>query len=146
MVTKETKTKKMAEDKKNKDVYYEAVGRRKTSIARVRLTKASDNSYVINERDLNDYFPTESLENTAREALSKSGGEKFSVSVKLSGGGPSSQAEAMRLGIARALIKFDEELRGELKHAGFLKRDSRIVERKKFGLKKARKSPQWSKR
>ena len=141
-----TKTKKPEMDKKKKDVYYEAVGRRKRAVARVRITKASDNSYVINGKDLDTYFPTLSLGNTAREALLKSGGDKFSVSVILKGGGSKSQSEAMRLGIARSLIKFDINLRGELKSAGFLKRDPRIVERKKFGLKKARKSPQWSKR
>jgi small subunit ribosomal protein S9 len=148
MVTKEKKSEKSnpKAPKGARARYYEAVGRRKTAVARVRLSKANDNSYVVNERDLENYFPTESLEMTAREALGKSGGEKFSVSVKLSGGGQKAQAEAMRLGIARSLIKFDEELRGELKKAGFLKRDPRIVERKKFGLKKARKSPQWSKR
>ena len=139
MVTKENKTEKSKK-------YYEAVGRRKTAIARVRLTVATNNNYVINDRELERYFTTDSLENTAREALSKSGGKKFSVSVLLKGGGPNAQAEAMRLGIARALVKFDDELRGELKRAGFLKRDPRMIERKKFGLKKARKSPQWSKR
>jgi len=136
----------MAVTKQSKNKYYEAVGRRKTSIARVRLTPSKDNSFLINNRKLEDYFPTDKLRHTAREALLKSGGKNFSISTILKGGGQKGQAEAMRLGVARALVSFDEELRGELKRAGFLKRDPRIVERKKFGLKKARKSPQWSKR
>jgi small subunit ribosomal protein S9 len=147
MVNTSTKTKKDSKASKDSQVkYFEAVGRRKTAIARVRLTPASNNTYLINNKGLKEYFPTDTLENIAREALMKSGGEKFNVSVKLFGGGSKSQAEAMRLGIARALVSYDEELRGELKRAGFLKRDPRIKERKKFGLKKARKSPQWSKR
>lgn len=134
----------MAAEKKNK--YYEAVGRRKTSIARVRMTEASSNTYVINDRKLEEYFRTSSLQQTAISPLAKSGGKKFNISVVLSGSGPKSQSEAMRLGISRALVLMDAELRSELKRSGFLKRDPRIKERKKFGLKKARKSPQWSKR
>lgn len=134
----------MAAEKKNK--YYEAVGRRKTSIARVRMTEASSNTYVINGRKLEEYFRTSSLQQTAISPLAKSGGKKFNISVVLSGSGPKSQSEAMRLGISRALVLMDAELRSELKRSGFLKRDPRIKERKKFGLKKARKSPQWSKR
>jgi small subunit ribosomal protein S9 len=126
--------------------YFEAVGRRKTSVARVRITPASNNSYRINDKELETYFPTESLQLTAREALAKSGGKKFNTTVLVKGGGLKAQSEAMRLGISRALVSYDAELRGELKKAGFLKRDPRGVERKKFGLLKARKSPKWSKR
>jgi small subunit ribosomal protein S9 len=127
--------------------YIEAVGRRKTSIARVRITEASKMSYVINERELADYFPTAELQRVATEAFNtvKVPG-KFKISAQIKGGGISSQAVAFRLGISRALIEWDKELRGKLKKEGFLKRDPRAKERRKFGLKKARKAPQWSKR
>jgi small subunit ribosomal protein S9 len=146
MVTKETKIEKTKKSQSKESRYFEAVGRRKNAIARVRITPDKENSYVVNDKKLEEYFPSNELQNTARESLLKSGGSKFSVSTILKGGGTQSQALAMRLGIARALIIHDEELRGELKRAGFLKRDPRIKERKKFGLKKARKAPQWSKR
>jgi small subunit ribosomal protein S9 len=133
----------MAEDKK----YIQTVGRRKTSVARVRLTEASKTSYVINDRELANYFPTTELQRIATEAFATSKTPaKYKVSVQLKGGGMNSQAEAMRHGIARGLIEADKELRGRLKIAGFLKRDPRAKERRKFGLKKARKAPQWSKR
>ncbi len=127
--------------------YIEAVGRRKTSIARVRLTEAAKMSYVINDRELTDYFPTAELQRVVTEAfpVSKDPG-KYKISVHLNGGGISSQAVAVRLGISRALLIIDKTLRGNLKKAGFLKRDPRAKERRKFGLKKARKAPQWSKR
>jgi len=148
MAETKTKTKTKAEksSKSTQARYFEAVGRRKNAIARVRISPGSDNNYVINDKKLEEYFLTDELQHTVHQALTKSGGAKFSVSTVLKGGGSKAQAEAMRLGLARALISFDEELRGELKRAGFLKRDARIKERKKFGLKKARKSPQWSKR
>ncbi|HJN62777.1 MAG TPA: 30S ribosomal protein S9 [Candidatus Paceibacterota bacterium] len=137
----------MAETKtKKKSKYFEAVGRRKNSIARVRLTPASSNSYTVNNKKFNEYFPTDELQHILAEALEKSGGKKFNINALITGGGVHAQAEAMRLGISRALVSFDSELRGELKRSGYLKRDPRIKERKKFGLKKARKSPQWSKR
>jgi small subunit ribosomal protein S9 len=132
---------------KKSDRYYEAVGRRKTSIARVRITPEKKTGYVINGKDLNDYFKTEELRKIATEAIAESKVvEKFGVSVKILGGGIHSQAEALRHGIARALTVFDLELRKSLKKAGFIKRDPRAKERRKFGLKKARKAPQWSKR
>ncbi len=133
----------MAEDKK----YIQSVGRRKTSVARVRIFEAAKTSYTINDRELADYFPTAELQRKATEAFdtSKVAG-KFKVSAQIKGGGMNSQAEALRHGIARALIESDKELRGRLKTAGFLKRDPRAKERRKFGLKKARKAPQWSKR
>ena len=133
----------MADDKK----YIETVGRRKTAIARVRLFEAGKNSFLINDRELVSYFPTAELQRVATEAIatSKLPG-KFKITAHLKGGGISSQADALRLGIARALIIVDKESRGVLKSAGFLKRDPRAKERRKFGLKKARKAPQWSKR
>ena len=127
--------------------YFEAVGRRKTAVARVRITPAAKTTFVLNDRDLAGYFPTEMLRMTAEEAFTKSKiAQKFAVSAKLSGGGISGQAEALRHGISRALLEYDGELRKKLKKLMFLRRDPRMKERRKFGLKKARKSPQWSKR
>lgn len=127
--------------------YIETVGRRKTAVARVRITPASKMTYVINGKDLTTYFPTTELQNIATEALSKSKiAAKFKISVVVKGGGISGQADAMRHGISRGLIEYDAELRKRLKKLGFLKRDPRAKERRKFGLKKARKAPQWSKR
>jgi small subunit ribosomal protein S9 len=136
----ETKT------EKNKEHYIEAVGRRKTAIARVRLTPASKNSFKVNDRDLASYFPTEELRKIVGEALEKAKVGSFSVSAHVKSGGIHGQAEAIRLGISRALIKHDLSSKTKLKPAGFLKRDPRAKERRKFGLKKARKAPQWSKR
>lgn len=127
--------------------YYEAVGRRKTAVARVRIFPESKWIYDINGKTLEQYFPVKELQITACEAMINSKVEqKFLVSAKLSGGGISAQSEAMRLGIARALLEYDKELRTKVKKLGYLKRDPRAKERRKFGLKKARKSPQWSKR
>jgi small subunit ribosomal protein S9 len=128
-----------------KDGYIEAVGRRKTSIARVRITPASKVSVSINDKEFEKYFPTAILRKTALSALDNIE-SKFDVTAKLKGGGISSQAEALRHGISRALISFDPNLRGGLKTKGYLKRDPRAKERRKFGLKKARKAPKWSKR
>lgn len=127
--------------------YIETIGRRKTATARVRLTPASKNSFSINEKELAVYFPTEELQKIVTDPFAKfEGATHYGVSVKVSGGGIHSQAEAVRLGISRGLVKEDEERKTKLKQAGFLKRDPRAKERRKFGLKKARKSPQWSKR
>ncbi|MCR4306627.1 MAG: 30S ribosomal protein S9 [Candidatus Yonathbacteria bacterium] len=135
------------ETNKTKNRYIEAVGRRKTAVARVRLTEAAKNQFTVNERELNVYFPTGEMQEVVTESFSKSKvPAKFKVSAKIVGGGIHAQAEAMRHGISRALVLFDEELRKKLKKAGFLKRDPRVKERRKFGLKKARKAPQWSKR
>ena len=146
MVVK-TKTEKTQEKKTTKESYFEAVGRRKTSIARVRMFEAPKNSFTVNDKDIETYFPTETLRMTVKEPMVKSKvNKKFRVTVLLKGGGISSQAGAMRHGISRALLVFDSELRKKLKQAGFIKRDPRAKERRKFGLKKARKAPQWSKR
>ena len=127
--------------------YFEGLGRRKTAIARVRLTPASQNSMIINGQPVAEYFKVKDLQDTAMEAMSKSAlGEKFKITVKVIGGGVSGQADAVRHATARALLKYDINLRKGLKKAGFLKRDPRAKERRKFGLKKARKSAQWSKR
>jgi len=127
--------------------YVEAIGRRKTATARVRISPCPKLSLIINGKDVNDYFQTSELRSIVGAAFSK--GEmasEYFVSVKVAGSGIHAQAEAVRHGITRALVNGDENLRVKLKKLGFLKRDSRAVERKKFGLKKARKSPTWSKR
>ena len=134
-------------EKKNTTEYIRALGRRKTATAVVRLYKDSKNSYSINGRDWLVYFPTPELKKIVSGAFeTATPSEKFNVVVTVKGGGSHAQAEAVRHGISRALVEFDAELRGVLKKAKMLKRDPRQVERKKFGLKKARKSPQWSKR
>ncbi len=130
-----------------KQRYIEAVGRRKTAIARVRITPAAKTTFVVNDKDVKEYFVTEELQMIAQEAVSKSEvGEKFTVTVHVLGGGIHAQAEAVRHGLSRTLVLRDENIKNTLKKLGFLKRDSRQVERKKFGLKKARKAPTWSKR
>ncbi|NQV93395.1 30S ribosomal protein S9 [Candidatus Kaiserbacteria bacterium] len=132
----------------HKEEYIETVGRRKTASARVRISKSeSKNEVVINEKSLEEHFPTKELQGVAGDALKHSSeGDTFKVTAIIRGGGIHAQAEALRHGIARALVEYNAELRKALKKAGFLKRDPRKKERKKFGLKKARKSPQWSKR
>ncbi len=125
--------------------YIETVGRRKTSVARVRITPASKTSLEINQSEFEKYFPTQELRHIVLSVFNDTE-EKFLVTARLSGGGISSQAEALRHGLARAIIIRQPDLRTKLKVKGFLKRDPRAKERRKFGLKKARKAPQWSKR
>lgn len=125
---------------------YIGTGRRKTSIARVRLVPGSG-KFIINKKDIEEYFNYETLRTIAREPLTITDNiEKFDVLVNVKGGGYTGQAGAIRHGIARALLEFDIETRPTLKKAGNLTRDPRMTERKKYGFKKARKSPQFSKR
>ncbi len=127
--------------------YIEGVGRRKTAIARVRITPATKSSFKVNDMPLAEYFPTPALQKTAQAALTSLETENhYDVTVHVLGGGKSAQAESMRLGMARAFVKENDTTRKTLKSKGFLKRDPRSKERKKFGLKKARKAAQWSKR
>lgn len=129
-----------------RDRYFEAVGRRKTAIARVRLFTRSG-AFIVNDKAYGDYFPTLDLQKIAEDALKKMKlWERFRISVRVSGGGIHAQAEAVRHGLARCLIIFNPDFRKRMKRAGFLKRDPRMKERKKFGLKKARRAPQWAKR
>ncbi len=130
---------------KTNDRFIETVGRRKTSVARVRITPASKTTIVVNEKELENYFTVVDMQNIVKQPLSAIEG-KFKITAKIVGGGMHSQSEAMRHGIARALVENQGELRKDLKKAGYLKRDPRAKERRKFGLKKARKAPQWSKR
>ena len=127
-------------------VEYSAVGRRKEAIARVRLV-AGDGKIMVNKRDLDSYFGLETLKMTVRQPLelTKAAGE-MDILVSVKGGGLSGQAGAIRHGISRALIKANPELRDSLKKAGFLTRDPRMKERKKYGLHAARRAPQFSKR
>ena len=128
-------------------VEYNAVGRRKTAIARVRLV-AGDGKILINKRNLDEYFGLETLKVLVRQPLALTGlAEKFDIECRVAGGGVTGQAGAIRHGIARALLQYDSEnLRSALKKAGFLTRDPRMKERKKYGLKAARRAPQFSKR
>lgn len=125
---------------------YAGTGRRKTSIARVRLVPG-DGQFIINDKDIDDYFNYETLKMIAREPLVVTDTlGRFNVIVNVKGGGFTGQAGAIRHGTARALLEFDEDLRPTLKKEGHLTRDSRMKERVKYGFKKARKSPQFSKR
>jgi small subunit ribosomal protein S9 len=125
---------------------YRATGKRKTAIARVMLAPGSG-TYTINGRTLAEFFPRETLQRNIRQPLETVGyEERMDVTARLHGGGVSAQAGALRHGISRALLEADPNLRGELKRRGFLTRDARAKERKKAGLKKARKRPQFSKR
>ncbi|MEA4910612.1 30S ribosomal protein S9 [bioreactor metagenome] len=131
----------------SKEQYIEAIGRRKTATARVRLTPSAKASFLVNDKDIHDYFPTSELLTIVNSAFSKTDiPNKYAITVKVTGSGIHSQAEAIRHGITRCLVKEDADLRSGLKKLGFLKRDPRKKERKKFGLKKARKGPTWSKR
>lgn len=127
-------------------VQYYGTGRRKKSIARVRLVPG-EGKLLINDRSIDDYFGLETLKVIVKQPLVLTGTEgKFDVLCKVQGGGFTGQAGAIRHGISRALLKADEEFRAALKKAGFLTRDPRMKERKKYGLKKARRAPQFSKR
>lgn len=135
--------------KSKENKYYEGVGRRKTSVARVRVFNAHGvgSGIFVNEKPVDEYFKTPEQRKIAGDALTILKAEgKYRVSAKINGGGMHSQSEALRHGIARALLLMDQELRSSLKKEGFLKRDPRMKERRKFGLKKARKAPQWAKR
>lgn len=150
--TKKTTTKKTSKKKKpvakpKPAKYFEAVGRRKTAVARVRLFTQGERQILVNEKPYQDFFPTLELQQIALAALDRMKAfDKFKVSARVKGGGIHAQAEAVRHGIARALVKFNPDFRKRLRRVGFLTRDPRMRERKKFGLKRARRAPQWSKR
>ena len=131
----------------SKAVVYSATGRRKQSIARVRIMPNGKGVFEINGKHIDEYFPLGTLKLVARQSLELVGGaDKYDVYVNVHGGGLSGQAGAIRHGISRALLEANTEYRPTLKVAGFLTRDPRMKERKKYGLKKARKAPQFSKR
>jgi len=128
-----------------KNEYTEAVGRRKTASARVRISAAKSASMTVNGKTADEYFPLEQMVKTAFAPM-QTLGVAYSVSVHVKGGGHKAQAEAVRHGLSRAITMLVPEQRKDLKVRGFLKRDPRAKERKKFGLKAARRAPQWSKR
>ena len=125
--------------------YTEAVGRRKTATARVRITPAKSASMTVNEKTAEEYFPLQVMVKTAYAPM-QALGVSYTVSARVRGGGHKAQAEAVRMGLSRAIAEIVPEQRKDLKVRGFLKRDPRAKERKKFGLKGARRAPQWSKR
>ena len=126
--------------------YFYGTGRRKSSVARVRLY-AGTGKVTVNDRDIDDYFGLDTLNLIVRQPLTLTETtEKFDIVCRVNGGGVTGQAGAIRHGIARALLQYDEALRPALKKAGFLTRDPRMKERKKYGLKAARRAPQFSKR
>jgi|TARA_B110000438_G_C15351603_1_gene452372 small subunit ribosomal protein S9 len=127
--------------------YYYGTGKRKTSIARVKLFSSTSNSIIVNNKPMETYFNWAPWQNTIKQSLAISNmTNNFRVEVKVEGGGVNSQAEAIRHGITKALITFDENLKPDLKRAGLVTRDSRIKESKKYGLKRARRAPQYTKR
>lgn len=127
--------------------YYEAIGRRKRAVSRVRLFTKGDKEFLVNGVSYTKYFKTDELQLAADNALRKMKVlDKFRVVAHVRGGGITGQSEAVRHSIAQALVKFNSDFRKRLKRAGFLKRDPREKERRKFGLKKARRAPQWAKR
>jgi len=140
------KTVKKATKKKIKK-YIETIGKRKTAVARVRLFTQGSKEIIVNDKTYTEYFPTIEMQQIVTASLRKLKSEdRFKIVVKAKGGGIHAQAEAIRHGIARALVEFNPDFKKKLKKAGFLTRDSRMRERKKFGLKRARRAPQWRKR
>ncbi|MBZ9572645.1 30S ribosomal protein S9 [Patescibacteria group bacterium] len=143
-----TKTRKKVEAKPEKKIkYFEAVGRRKTATARVRLFTQGEKEITVNDKLYKVYFPIPSLQKTVEAPLEKiKCQDKFRISVVVKGGGLNAQAEATRHGITRTLVLLNPVFKKRLRKVGFLTRDPRMRERKKFGLKRARRGPQWSKR
>ena len=132
--------------KKKEEGYWEAVGRRKTAIARVRLYKKSGD-FLVNAKPYKEYFSIPEYQAIFEQPLKRTKVlDKISGTLKVKGGGKRGQVEAARLGLARALVVFNPDWRSKLKKGGLLTRDARVKERKKYGLKKARRAPQWSKR
>jgi len=129
------------------DRYFEAIGRRKTAVARVRLFTKGDKEFIVNNKPYQEYFQTKEDQESAVASMKKMKClDKFRITVKVKGGGHRAQAEAIRHGTARVLVDFNQNFRKRLRKAGFLTRDPRMRERKKFGLRRARRAPQWAKR
>jgi small subunit ribosomal protein S9 len=141
------KAKVVKKVKKETSKYLEAVGRRKTAVARVRFWTKGKGEFIINGKSYKEYFPISRLQKVAVSSLDTMKClENFKTQVLVKGGGSSAQAEAVRHGTARVLVLFSPDFKKRLKKAGYLTRDPRMRERKKFGLKRARKAPQWQKR
>lgn len=131
----------------SQSTFIKGIGRRKSAVAQVRLVNGGSGTMSINERTFDSYLPTKILQQIVKSPLVLTGTESmFDVGVLVKGGGMSGQADSIRLGISRALIAFNPDFKTVLKKQGFLTRDARIRERKKYGKKSARRSPQWSKR
>ncbi len=129
------------------DKYFEATGRRKTAVARVRLFTRGEKQFLVNNKPYQEYFTMVQDQQTVTASMRKMKAlDKFKVTVIVSGGGRSAQAEAVRHGTARVLVDFNNNFKKRLRKVGYLTRDPRMRERKKFGLKRARKAPQWAKR
>ena len=127
--------------------FFEGIGRRKTASARVRIVESPRTTVQINEQTLAQHFQSLDYQDIAVDSLSRLGApQKFQISIRVAGGGKRAQAEAVRLGLARALVQWNSEFRSQLKDFGFMTRDPRRKERKKFGLKSARRARQWRKR
>lgn len=134
-------------EKQKGDRYYEAVGRRKTAVARVRLFTKGDRSFTVNKKPFDKYFTAKQFVNVVNAPLEKMNcAGRFTITAQASGGGINAQAAAIRHGITRALVLFNADFKKRLKKSGYLTRDPRMKERKKPGLKGARRSPQWAKR
>lgn len=155
MVKRKAPEKKAQEEKPEKNEaeapeqvkYFEAVGRRKTSVARVRMFTQGEKQFLINAKPYKEYFPIFELQQIVSSALEKMKClDRFRILVKVKGGGIHSQAEAVRHGTSLALVIFNPDFRKRLRKAGYITRDPRARERKKFGLKRARRAPQWAKR
>lgn len=129
-----------------KERFIRKIGRRKRAVAQVHVTQNGSGKIIVNGKDYTEYFPMKEYQEIITSPMTSVGQENIDVSVKVAGGGMRGQAEGVRLGIARALVEIDEEVRVSLKKLGYLKRDPRRKERKKFGLRKARRAPQFSKR
>ncbi|MDO8559019.1 MAG: 30S ribosomal protein S9 [bacterium] len=134
------------ESPKSLERYFQAIGRRKTSSARIRFFVSDEKEIIVNDKPFQVYFPTLELQGIVLSPLNIMSVDKFRILIKVNGGGIHSQAEAVRHGISRALVLTNQDSRKRLKKVGFLTRDSRMRERKKFGLKRARRAPQWRKR
>ena len=127
--------------------YYEGIGRRKTSTARVRLHSGGSGAITVNDKPVDEYFGRQTDAQAVAAPLKLAGADqRFDVTAKVSGGGDTGQADAVAMGVARALLEIDAELKPMLRKAGYLTRDARAKERKKPGLKRARKAPQYTKR
>lgn len=140
------------DEKQEKDLmkreghYFYANGKRKTSVARVRLYENGKGEIIVNNKPINEFFFGELIPSVKAPLKIANAMKLFDITALVEGGGVSSQADAVRHGISKALLEYDPELRSQLKKAGFLTRDSRVKERKKYGLKRARRAPQWAKR
>jgi len=150
-ITEEEISKEIAEKIKEEagkpERYFEAIGRRKTAVARIRLFTRGNKEFIVNNKPYQEYFPLVEDQETAVSSMKKMKClDKFRVTVRVQGGGRHAQAEAIRHGTARVLVEFNNNFRKRLRKAGFLTRDPRMRERKKFGLRRARRAPQWAKR